>query len=249
MKSNFSWLAKLAVVSSLWIATEARATQLTFDVYTNSAKGVTHHAPNSTVVPPSYGDNVSDFDPGALFEGQYYYRYGSDGGFTPHVTVEYRFWNNPGDNGGPNGRIWDTGYGDLQYVAYPSVNQSFVEMRFAADFGYRVTLSNFNIAAFGASLGGQTVKVVRDAGLPSATTLWSAGPDGGVTVTGGGSHDTYMPNILVADGHTVSLIYGQSGNIGVDNVVIVESIPEPTAGVLLGAGALLLGRLREARNG
>jgi hypothetical protein len=113
-----------------------------------------------------------------------------------------------------------------------------VEIRLAAEMGYRVTLSNFNIAAFGASLGGQTVKVVRDAGLASAATLWSAGPDGAVTVTGSGSHDTYTPDILVADGHTVSLIYGQSGNIGVDNLTFVESIPEPTSLALLLASGL-----------
>jgi hypothetical protein len=114
-------------------------------------------------------------------------------------------------------------------------------MRFIADPGYRIALSNFNIASFTTTTSGQTLKIVRNAGLAGASVLWSAGADGTVTVNGGaGVHDTYTPNVLVADGATLSLIYGQSGNIGVDNVIFLESIPEPTAAAMFVIGSLIL---------
>ena len=238
MKMISGSLVRLAFVSALLLGAEARATQLTFDLYTDAAK--TTPVANNTVVPATYGDNVSDFDPSAPVGGQYY-RYGTNGGLTPHVTIDYRFWNNPGDNGGANGRIWNTGYGNLTNVVYPTVTASYVEMRLVPDFGYRVTLTNFDIASFTAATTGQTLKILRDAGLPSASVLWSAGPDGTVTVNGGaGVHNSYAPNVLVEGGHTLSLIYGQSGNIGVDNVVFIESIPEPTAMAFLALGSIIL---------
>src|SRR5690242_3798320 len=119
MITSLCRLPRWAVAMILFTALEARATQLTFDIYTNAAKAETDRAANNIVVPPAYGDNVSDFDPSTPVSGQYF-RYGTNGGFTPHITLEYRFWNNPGDNGGANGRIWTTGYGNLTNVLYPT---------------------------------------------------------------------------------------------------------------------------------
>ena len=231
---------RLAFISALFIGAEARATQLTFNVYTDSSK--TTQVAAGTFVPQGYGDNVADFEPASSFGGQYY-SYGTNGGLTPHVTVGYRVWNNPGDNGGANGSIWTTGYGNLTNVLYP--NLTYEEIRFTVDSGYRVALSNFDIASFTLTTTGQTVKVVRDAGLPSATVLWSAGPDGTVTVNGGaGVHDSYTPNVLVGDGHTLSLIYASSGNVGADNIVFSDSVPEPTTATLMITASLCLIRWR-----
>ena len=242
---NFTRIwSMIAVASAHGIAVGAHATQLTFNIYTNAAK--TDRPINGAlgfVVPQSYGDNVSDFEPTGQFESQYYYSYGTNGGTTPHVTVQYRRADFTSFLAG--GRVWNTGYGDLQYALYPS--PAIQEIRFTADFGYRLTLSNFQIASFTTATTGQTVKAVRDFGTANATVLWSAGPDGTVTVNGGaGVHDTYTPNVLVADGHTLSLIYGPSGNVAVDNVIFLESIPEPSAMMLIGFGAVLL---RRRKNG
>lgn len=229
----------LAVI--LWnvaAASRTDATELTFDIFTDAGK--TTRLPNGAFIPQAYGDNVSDFSPD-------FYTYGSAGGATPHITVEYRFLSavnptdpNPGINGPPNGLIYDNDYGDLQYVVYDLHGSTlpdtwFQEIRFNSTLEYRVTLESFDIAGWNQSnIGGQTLKIVRDANSPSAAVLWSAGPDGTVTVTGSGpSHDSYTPNVTVADGHTLSLIYGKSVNIGVDNIVFSESIPEPSGLVLV----------------
>jgi hypothetical protein len=202
---------------------------LTFDIFTDAGK--TSRLPNTTFIPQSYGDNVSDFNPS-------FYTYGSAGGFTPHIGVAYRYIHdtqptNPGAfyNGESNGLIWDTLYGDLQYIVYNAYGSEwFEEIRFSSTIEYRVTLNSFDIAGWPQiNYGGQTLKIVQDANSPDAKILWSAGPDGAVTVTGSGpTHDSYTPNITVADGHTLSLIYGKSANIGVDNIVFSESIPEPS---------------------
>jgi hypothetical protein len=87
---------------------------------------------------------------------------------------------------------------------------------------------------------------VTDANSPSSTTLWSAGPDGAVTVNGRiagvPTHDHYTPNVTVPSGTTLSLLYAyKNGNVGVDNLRFSESpIPEPASLALTFAGASLL---------
>jgi len=233
------WLAVLCCVVNV------RATQLTFDIYNDADK--TSWIGNGPFVPQTYGDNVNDFNPTNSFGGKYY-DYGSAGGLTPNITVSYRYHDstNPANNAEPGGQLWESGYGDLDRAVYPESGfPYYAEIRFTAALGYRVTISNFHIAAFGSTVNNQTLKVVRDAGTANAATLWQAGPDGTVSVSGSG-HTTYMPNVLVADGHTISLIYGTSGNIAVDDIIFIQSIPEPTA-LSLGALAIVCTLLRKRR--
>lgn len=255
----------LFVLSLLVSALSAQATSLTFDVYTDSSK--TTFA-NANPISQSYGDNVTNFSPTGAF-GSYYFNYGSAGGFTPHVTVEYRFLSialpqdpSPGQNGPPNGYLWNYDYGDLTNVLYgiyggtangTNVPGWYMEIRLTADPAYRVTLSNFDISSWPhVDRGGQDLKIIRDANSATAATLWSAGPDGTVVVHGSTpAHDSYTPMVTVADGHTLSLIYGNGAagpDIGVDNLIFFESVPEPSLLAMTGAGLGLLLTLVRRRN-
>ena len=231
----------------------ANATSLTFDIYTNAAKTMT--MANGAFVPQTYGDNVTDFDPSGAF-GSFYYRYGTNSGYTPSVTAEYRFYKysdptNPSnqENGPPNGYFYNTGFGDLTNVIYNSYfNTWMLEVRLIPT-NY-VKLASFDIAGFGGNFGGQTLKIVQNANSPTARTLWSAGPDFSVLVHGGATHDHYDPNVGVDVGSTLSLImgYGGSGKVGLDNITFTE-VPEPSSLTLLsiGLGALMLRPRRAVR--
>ena len=241
----------LAWLLLLVAATPAsRAAVLSFDVFTDAGKTTRH--PIGTFIPQAYGDNITDFNPS-------FYTYGSAGGLTPNITVSYRFLssvnptsNNPNVNGESNGILYDTGYGDLSHVLYDIYGTAppdlwFQEIRFSAPSGYLITLSSFDIAAWNpnAPVSGQTLKIVMNANSPSAVTLWSAGPDGTVAVNGGaGVHDSYLPNVTVGGGNTLSQIYGLSGLIAVDNIEFAQSIPEPSAAALLGMVGLVWCRRR-----
>jgi len=247
--------AALVVTSGLvlgFVTPRAAATVLTFDIFDDAPK--TDRFNNAVFIPQSYGDNVSDFSPtGASVEGKYY-NYGSAGGFTPNVKVEYRFWQttdptnpSPGNNGPPNGLMWDTGYSTLNYVVYNAYGPTWLqEMRLTPDPGYRVTLESFDAAGYLSASGAHTLKILQNANSAVAPFMWSAGPDG--TVVFPAVVSNYVVNVSVESGNTLSLLYGRNGNAAVDNIVFSQSlIPEPSSVALLALSGWTLLRWRRRK--
>lgn len=221
------------------------ATSLTFDIYTNDGK--TDLLPNNAFIPQSYGDNVNDFEPAGAF-GANYYSYGTNGGYTPNITVEYGWFliSNPTNSFGLGfAEIWDSGYQGLTNVTFPAAGGLwYTYIAFTPSAGV-AHLESFDLAKFGASTeGGGTLKLVQNALSANPITLWSAGPDGGVTF---GARTNYTPNIWIDPGHTLYLVFGTSGNMGLDNITF-SAVPEPTTSLLLMvAGAAAACRLSRCR--
>jgi hypothetical protein len=240
----------LSLLCMLCLVSPAGATGLTFDVYTDNTQPNPTRAANNIVVPQTYGDNVNNFTLAGPVSGNYY-SYGSAGDFTPNVEVNYRGWFDTvtgRTTPNPNGRIWNTGYGNLSYVLYPILNGQLLEIRLIPANGYRVYLDEFKVAAFGSPIPNQTISVVLNAGLASWQTVWSSG---NVSITGGTSHDMYdlsSLNLYASTGQTLSLMFPGNGNIGVDDIVFHEFIPEPTSAVLMALGGMALMSRRRRRS-
>ena len=147
MKSTLCSVTFLLVI--LAVTNICQATMLTFDQFVDPAKTI-RVANNNQLPNQAYGDNVSDFSPAGPVNGQYV-NYGSDGGLTPNVAVEYR-WYLPSDgSGGLGGSLmFNFGYGPLEYVAYAAAGGSpwLSEIRFIPEADYSVRINSFDYAGF-----------------------------------------------------------------------------------------------------
>jgi hypothetical protein len=214
----------LMLCALLGVTASARATVLTFNIYTDSGKTTLFDTNPDASAISAYGNNVNDFEPTAAFSGKYY-SYGTNGGLTPHVAIQYRAV--PG--GGTSGNIYPVA-GDLDHVlytrplAYALGSGTNMEVRLTPRTGRSVRIESFDAAAYGIgeTIPNQTIKVVADVGLPSESVLWSAGPDETVTVTGHHAH--YTPQVSVGPAHTLSLVYGNSADFAVDNIQFSEFV-------------------------
>lgn len=233
------------IVGSLFVfAGVAHATSLTFQFYSDSGK--TTPVLNAGYNFQSYGDNVTDFDPAAQIDGRYV-RYGSEGGITPDVTVEYRQYviANPSNNVLTTATYYRSkpsdNFGDLAQVVYPSITGSYFEIRFTPTNGRTVTLESFDLAGYLSDRTVPNIEAIQDiAGTPS--TLWGPFTN---TVISGTTHNHFTPNVSVTAGQTLSLVYGDDvgGIRGISNIVF--SVPEPASlGLLLLGGAAMLARRR-----
>lgn len=240
-------LVTLSLPVAMFFANPARATVLTFDQFTDSAK--TTYRANGLFTTDEYGDNVSDFDPAGVQPGGVYFRYGSAGGYTPNVSVDYRWIEkaNHANSGIPEFLMWDTSYGDLSHVVYRG-NGAMTTwagiMLFTPAAGYQVTLESFDIAGYLADLSGYDYAVFRDFGTGSETSLWTDS-----STAPGTGHLTLSPNITVQAGHTLALYINGDGSLGIDNVQFSESlIPEPASlALLIAGGVLAVSRRRRAQ--
>ena len=228
----------------LGVATNAHATSLTFNIYTNAGK--TDPFPNSVHVPLTYGDNVTDFEPTNAF-GANYYSYGTNGGLTPLVAVNYGWFlvTNPLSSFG-NGFAakWDFGYIGLTNTVFPAAGVSWYTYISLSNGLGPVRLDSFDYARFGAAnVAGQTLKVVKNQLSSNPVTLWAAGPDLGVTA---GLMTNYTPNAVVEAGETLFLVFGTSGNTGLDNITFTQ-LPEPSTVGMCAIAVILFGALRKRR--
>ncbi len=243
----------------LGIVTTTQATVLTFDIFTNSTKSLTPPlgALNAAGL-GDYGSNVSDFSPAAAYGPvPYYFNYGSAGGATPDVKVQYYEYNLQtkqyyGTDTVPTWfqNFYDVGIGDLTNVLYSSNGGGYpwaLEIRFTPTNNQGVALKSFDLGSFSSGNIITNLMVLEDS-TTTASNLWDAGM---FAAPAAGTHTNFMPDVAVLSGHTLSLILmpgdvgANAGYNGLDNIVFTEQlIPEPSTVLLLAAGGLLLWRNR-----
>lgn len=238
-----------ALLALAWVGS-SHATSLTFDIYTNASKTAT--PPNAGLLATAnvtlYGDNVVNFSPATPFGSvPYYFNFGTNGGPTADVTVEYRWAHATtiADNAPTAVSFYTTGFGDLTNVIYNAQPSPYLlEIRLTPSATSPVRIESFDLAGFAGDKTVPVIQIVQDYNTPSAITLW--GPFSN-TVVSGTTHTTFTPNVSAGDGHTLSLLFGPDGTgvVGLDNFVF--SVPEPGAMALVVLGGLVL--CRRSRNG
>ena len=172
--------------------------------------------------------------------------YGSNAANTPNIGVSYRSFNTTNNSTvAPNLLLWNTGYGDLNNIAFASQNGLGAEITLTPDPGYAVTLGSFDLAGyFQSNLTASFIRVVDATNTP----VWSSGSS---TVLGiGPSHSSYSPGITSTG--PLKIQFGTNWDIGIDNVRFSQSsssVPEPgtlALGLLPGAFVFLRFRKRRA---
>ena len=161
---------------------------------------------NYSALPQTYGDRVT----AATQNG---FKYGTAGGTTPNVLAQY---GTTGTNP-ETAATWDSGYGDLKNIIFPNPNGTKFQMTLTADTLYKVSLSSFDMAAYGAaSFTVSNVKVTDGSGK----VLFN---QNNVVIKGGTSHTHFtMPSTVAAPKLIISYDSTNSGgggfNTGMDNV-------------------------------
>lgn len=201
----------------LLAAAPAAATRLMFEAFLPGQ-----------AVPASYGDRVSLFYDGA-------FKYGSEGGTTPNVSIGY--------TGAPT--YWGNGYGDLIAIAFIADSSGTLEITMTADPGWRVELSGFELGGYqyadhtidavevldqrGSALFSQTDALVRGGGLLLSQRTHSA-LDFGTPLSG-------RSLTIRIDASNLGV---NARQVGIDNVVFsqVQAVPEPGAAALVGVAGL-----------
>jgi len=205
---------------------QAGATVLTFD-------GIP--IPGSSVpIPQDYGDRVT-----AATDPVTGWQYGTAGGFTPNVVVEY----NPASV--TPFSLWQSGYGSL-INALGHINFNVLgSVVLRPDAGFLVTLSSFDVGGWSIDRPDSRI-VVSDL---DGTALFDSGL---VTVPGPTSNPStwaFTGPLSSANGLSIELF--DYGTLGLDNVQFSQApIPEPgTWAMLLGGLGLLSLAVRRRRFG
>jgi len=218
----------------LAFAGQATATILTFDPVP---------APDSQVS-QIYGDRVAG-------PSQFGFDYGSDFGFTPNVSVEYR----------PTLRYRESGHGDLSNFIYREDSGNLLlEINFFADAGYNVCLHYFDIAAMiGESLSVKSITLTTGALIELYRADWVQIPDilesrplpPGQTGTPTHMRINFDPALCNAP--TLKLRIDLSNlsfkapRIGIDNIAFSQNPPVPAPGAAALLALATLGAARRRR--
>ncbi|MBS1708501.1 MAG: hypothetical protein JSS65_07230 [Armatimonadetes bacterium] len=205
------------------------ATVLTFDI---------DNLTNGSLMPQSYGDNVTATTMGG-------HHYGAAYGFTPDVTASYVGLGSQADV-----NFWETGYGDLVNV---------IEYEPDGDPGYKVGLTastsvvqlqSFDLGNWGSQVTLKNLSVVDGGG----GVLFS---QNNIVVPGSGTN-THLSFDFTSAPLTASSLFivldltglgGNSDNMGLDNIAFgqAQAVPEPATCTMLALGAVLLRRRRQKR--
>jgi hypothetical protein len=244
--------AGVGLAAVLGMASVSSATVLTFDF-----GGL-----NNETVNQSYGDRVT------VFNGNPF-RYGSDGGPTPHITVEYKDLLRLGGAtfGGTTPADPTRIFGDLTNVLYrdrqfagPYAN--IMEIQFNADPGWMVCLHYFDLAAVynsilgtGEDLPAKSIQIFDELGNNLTPPLVYPANDTLIPGTMPLRHRRfdYSAQPLQAQSIRIRIDLSQLftiggskvDRVGIDNIKITEkAVPAPAAGGLVGAAGLLAARRR-----
>jgi hypothetical protein len=215
----------LAGALALVFISPSRATELTFQI-TGAASGM--------VMPQAYGDRVTASTMGT-------FNYGTGGGFTPNVVVDYR-----GLSTQPDLNYWQTGYNQLQHVVeYEPDGANGYQIILTADPGFTVSLESFDLGNFGASVTMPGVRVLgADGSVLFSRTNFS------IPASSGPHTDFDFSPVLTDTRLTIDInttgLGGNSDNIGLDSIRFSQSeIPEPGVMMVLPLGLALLRRGRK----
>ena len=202
----------------------------------------------------AYGDRVGN----PLFDMSFpQFSYGSGGGLTPNVQVEYR----PGllfaSSQAPSARV----YGDLQNVLYRQFGgNNIIEVGMFADEGFQVDLFSFDLAAVLSE--NLPVRFVRVESASGQVLFQDPNPPGSgqniiPAVDAGGmpTRKTYdfvslLGSPIRSQGVRILVDTGQIptkvDRIGIDNIKFGQNppIPAPGAAVLIACGVLIAARRR-----
>jgi hypothetical protein len=211
LRLHFSWF--LFGVLMAW-AGPAHGTILTFQ-FTDAAQWMP--------IAASYGDHVD-----ALTRGSFSYEMGN--GLTPQVGIAYRSLDpTTGTMTTPYLSFWDTRYGNLTNVAYPTNPSDMGEISLIPEKGWKVRLNSFDLAGWpNTDYAGQPVRILDgDRGvLANYTPL----------MIPGNGHITIAPNLEQAG--PIRIQFGSNWDIGIKNVNFdqIPAAPEPSSLVLLVLG-------------
>ena len=191
MKS-YPWKILLLLLTCFHLASDVLGTVLIFE---NSESG------RLALIPQEYGDRVT----GAEQDG---FRYGLEGGPTPHVLAEYTSWNG-----------WPDSYGDLLNVAYPGTGSP-EEIRLkSTDGNYEVLLHGFDLGGWPAT----------DQTIDSLQILSGTGGElfsrSNLVVLGANKKHSAITFSPPLRGHslTIRIVSGIAGqNIAIDNIHFAE---------------------------
>lgn len=213
--AHLNSIKALGLGALLGFGNASNATVLTFDIDGLNA---------GNAVPQEYGDRVT-----SAIEGDF--SYGTGGGPTPNVVVEYA------GSSVDDLSYWTTGYNDLENVIYyePDGAAGFT-ITFTADPGYMVSLSGFDVGNFGTSVTLPSISIsdgVMDLFAQADIVL----PATSFTHT---SFDfspfTASQLILQVD---ITGLGGNSDNIGLDNIEFSQVVVPVPAAVWMFGSALL----------
>lgn len=229
-QSRTQKLTTIALILFGLLATApVQATILTFDL-----------GNPANAIPATYGDNVTSTTNGP-------FSYGMGNGFTPNITTDYATRAiATGDIDVNRLSWWNSSYGDLTNVAYPSYNSRFFgEVTLTPEAGFAVKLNGFDLAGWPqANYAGQTIRIFDDVGMLQEFTNF--------TVLGAGpSHSPFSFTDLISRSGSLRIQYGfNSWHVGIDNIHFdqVSPVPIPGAILLFGSGLAALaafGRLKK----
>jgi len=136
--------------------------------------------------------------------------------------------------------LWTTGYGSLENVLFAGDFATELRVDLAADEGFEVGLSGFDLAAFSSNQEIQGIEVLDG----SSSVVWAVG----VTEISGTSFNAFDTSGVFASSLSIRVdLTGQgtnADNFGIDNIQVsqrsVAAVPEPAAASAILLGSLLL---------
>jgi hypothetical protein len=181
-------------------ASDAGATELTFDI-----NGII----SGSLLSQNYGDRVASATMGN-------FSYGTDGGFTSNVVVDYEGKRPP--NPSDEVSVWTTGYSDLANVVYYEWDGApGFSIAFRADPGFVVSLAGLDMGNFGAARILPALRVLNAGGQPLFEEMNIAVPAGNQSHLSFTFPSNVLSTALTIDVDTTGL-GGDTDNIGLDNI-------------------------------